>query len=199
MRRGMTLLELMLAISITTLVASGIAGMLSGLSTGLVIGEEVRTGMLATSASHRRVHLALGDPAGILLIESPDAVVWFGDANAGGRLEPSEVGWLEFDADRGELSLERVVFPEDWTALDRARVDRPIAAGTDLREIRDDLRDQDLIHRKVLADGLLEAEMAEGAMDSALRFDLLFDLRTVHTPATIAVPTRGLRPEEWTP
>lgn len=199
MRRGMTLIELVLAIAITTLVASGIAGMLSGLSTGLVIGEETRTGMLATSASHRRVHLALGDPAGVLSSKTTDAVVWFGDAHAGGHLEPSELGWLEFDGRRGELALERIEFPEDWTALDRAAVDRPIAVGADLWQVRDRFREDELIHRKVLADGLVDASIVEGAVDAAIRFDLLFDLTTVRTPATISVPTRGLAPQEWSP
>ena len=52
-RRGLSLLELVLALAMTTLVATGVAGMLAGLGSGIAVGRDARTAMLATAEARR--------------------------------------------------------------------------------------------------------------------------------------------------
>lgn len=193
-RRGLTLLELVLALSMTTLVAGGVAGMLAGLGSGIAAGRDARTAMLATAASQRRIVDRLADHAAIL-DESPTRVVlWSGDQRPDGAVEASELAWLSAD-DPHELVLERIVFPDDWTTLERAMADRRLAPGDDPWTVLGALRVRGVVERTVLADGLVAATLSSIDAGRGLRVDLGFDLPTGRSDATVIVPVRGDTPE----
>ena len=198
------MLELVLSLAITVLVAAGVAAMLGGIATGIALGSDTRTGLLATAATHGRL---TEDLAGIapVLQRSPDGratVLWNGDMVPGGRVEPSELRWLEFDPVRGELLRFEIRFPEDWTPLERAEHDRPIAGGDGLEEALKHAEDAGILHRDVLVDGLIDAIIGSatvGPQPRELRMDLTFDLATGPLEATTIVTCHDLQPGAWRP
>ena len=195
-RRGLSLLELILGLSMTTLVAAGVAGMLAGLGSGIAVGRDARTSMLAAAATQRRVLEDVADHAAIL-DHSPDrAVLWLGDLRPGGTVEASELTWISTDDPDG-LVMERVVFPDDWTTLERAMVDRRVDADDDLWEIAATLRGRGVLERRVLADDLLGVTLTTLDGGRGLRIDLAFELATGRHDATITIPIRDRMPEAW--
>lgn len=193
-RRGLSLLELVLALAMTTLVATGVAGMLAGLGSGIAVGRDARTAMLATAASQRRITTELADHAAILESNPTRAVLWVGDERPGGTVEASELTWVSLEAS-DELVLERVVFPDDWSTLERAMADRRLAPGDDPWTTLGSMRTRGVIERTVLADALTDARLTEIAEGRGLRIDLGFDLPTGPGEATISVPVRHAPPE----
>ncbi len=194
-RRGLTLLELVLALAMTTLVAGGVAGMLAGLGSGIAVGRDARTSMLAASATQRRVHDVLADHAAMLEVAADRAVLWSGDRRPDGAIDASELVWLSFDDGDG-LVLERVTFPDDWTTLERAVVDRRVDDDDDLWSLAATLRGRGVMERRVLADGVLAGSFSRIDGGRGLRIDLGFDLPTGRSDATVVVPVRDERPGE---
>lgn len=194
--RGLSLLELVLALAMTTLVASGVAGMLAGLGSGIAVGRDARTAMLATAASQRRITDRLADQAAILETDDAPAraVLWAGDLRTDGAVEASELFWLSADDPR-ELVLERIVFPADWTTLERAMTDRRLGPGDDPWTMLGALRTRGVVERSVLADGLTTVAFTSIDAGRGLRIDLAFDLPTGRRDATVVVPVRGDDPE----
>ncbi len=193
-RRGLSLLELVLALAMTTLVASGVTGMLAGLGSGIAVGRDARTAMLATAACQRRITNELADHAAILESNPTRTVLWVGDERPGGMVETSELTWLSADSS-DEIVLERIVFPDDWTMLERSMVDRRLAPDDDPWTALGTLRARGVIERTVLADALIDARFTTIAGGRGLRIDVGFDLPTGRSEATISVPVRDAPPE----
>jgi len=195
-RRGLSLLELVLGLAMTTLVASGVTGMLAGLGSGIAVGRDARTSMLAASATQRRVLDALADHAALLRLAPDRAVLWAGDRHPGGTVDASELAWISADGGE-ELLLERVIFPDDWTTLERAMANPRVTPADDPWSVVATLRGRGVIERRVLADGLVAATLSEVEGGRGLRIDLGFDLPTGRSDATVTVPVRDDLPEAW--
>jgi hypothetical protein len=195
-RRGLSLLELVLGLAMTTLVAGGVAGMLAGLGSGIAVGRDARTAMLAASATQRRVSEAIADHAAVLSLDHERGVLWQGDLHPDGVVEASELAWIS-TGPGSEIVLERVAFPEDWTTLERALVDRRVDGDDDLQAVLATLRGRGVIDRRVLADGILDAWMTTIDDGRGLRIDLGFDLPTGRSDTTVIVPVRDEFPEGW--
>ncbi len=202
-RRGFTLVELLLGLAISGLVAAGIAAMLGGVATGIAVGTDTRTGMLATGVIQGRVAESVTPAACVLSAEPHRAALWFGESRPGGMVEPSELGWLTIEPGPGVVKIERVAFPEHWNAIDRARVDRPIRANTNPFPVLDEFRARGLVRTEILADGVLAGEFRDPnrmTESRELRLDILLDLPTGPREASaIAVLEFHERPPEWTP
>ena len=199
MRRGLTLAELLVALAVTTIIAAGVASMLGGVGAGLAAGADVRTGMLATAASHRRLHDLLDEVGCVLHVDEDETVLlaWTGDSRSGGMVEAGEAVWMGFDPDRGELVQETILIPEDWGPLEIAQEDRPLAAGDAHLETLRRFRQRDMIRRVVLVDGISDVVMTAAEDGSSLRLDLVFDLQSGPTTTTSVVRFSGTTPTEW--
>ena len=201
--RGFTLVELLLGLAISGVVAAGIAAMLGGVATGIAVGTDTRTGMLATGIIQGRVAEAVTPAACVLSAEPQRAVFWFGDSRPGGMVEPSELGWLTIDPDRGVVNIERVEFPDAWNAIDRARADRPIRPNSNPFPVLDEFRLRGLVRTEILADGVLSGSFPDpNGMTASreVRLDLTLDLPTGPRQASsIALLEFHVRPPEWTP
>ena len=91
--------------------------------------------------------------------------------------------------------IERVVFPDDWSTLERAMADRQLGHDDDPWQALETMRARGTIRRTVVADALVEARFTTIADGRGLRIDLAFDLPTGRGDATIGVPVRDDRPE----
>lgn len=198
-RRGLTLVELLVALAVTALVAAGVASLLAGLGTGLAVGADTRTGMLASVSTHRRLVECLTPGVVVLRADGDQALVWFGDETAGGAVEASEAAWLTLDVERGELGLETVEFPEDLPPFERALLDRQLVEDEDDRRTLAELRGRGFVRRVVLADGLVDADLSTERDGGVLRIEVRFDLQTGPAPWSSTLLMPGRPPEGWSP
>lgn len=114
-RRGLTLLELLLALAVTVLTGAAASAITLAVSRGL-------SGITAGRSATQRAHLiqsrlrAVTDPASCLLASDVEKglAVWSQDSNADGRVNVNELRVVWIDSAESTLNLEFVKFPDDW-------------------------------------------------------------------------------------
>ena len=202
-RRGLSLVELLMGLAISAMVALGIAGMLGGVANGISVGTDARTGMLATGVIQSRFVEAVTPAACVLAAEPQRTVLWLGDTRPGGLVEPSEMAWLTIDESSGMIRIERVVFPDNWGPIEKAMFDQPIRPNANPFPVLLQVRDQGLAQAEILADGVLRGTFRDS--DSLpevheVRIDLELDLPTGPRVASVTALLEHHRiPPEWTP
>lgn len=114
-KRGMTLLELLLALAVTIVTGAAAAAVTLAVSRGMVNMNAGRSVISRANLIQARVR-AVTDTARCVLDASADKgmAVWAEDPNADGRVNVLELRVVWFDAKELTLSLERVQFPKDW-------------------------------------------------------------------------------------
>lgn len=155
-RRGLTLLEMMLALTITAMVALAIAGMMGAVSAGLANRADARTLMIAGHAAQIRLGTYITPARCILDADGQRLVVWFNDDREGDTVHASEMRWLMYDDDRSVLEMHYVDFPDSWSELERDRRDREYSRDADWFDVLDYYDSQNWISTTVLIDELVD-------------------------------------------
>jgi len=131
-RRGVTLLELMLAISITAMVGLGVASMLSMVSSSTQSSRDARSLLLRAHAGQIRLRSYLDTSLCLLQYdEAQGLAVWLHDQRTLESVNLSEIRVFWFDEVAGTLTVEWVNFPENWTELQIQTFDTTVPAGSD--------------------------------------------------------------------
>ena len=104
-RRGMTLLETLLAVSMTVVVGAGISGMMHVLSNDVAMQHDVRTGVIRAALVQARLSAYVGRSRCMLDLEPSRAVFWLQDADADDTVHATEVRWIAFDADGSAATI----------------------------------------------------------------------------------------------
>ena len=131
-RRGVTLLELMLALSITAMVGLGVASVLAMISSSTKSAREARSLLLRAHAGQIRLRSYL-DSSLRLLQHDPDQglAVWLHDQRTTDAVNLSEIRVFWYDAEEETLAVEWVSFPENWTELQIQVFDTVVPDGSD--------------------------------------------------------------------
>lgn len=95
-RRGFTLVELLLALSLTALIASAIAGMLFGVSRGVAAGDGSRRRSIQEDVARERIDSQLRQAGRILAIGDGSIVLWIADKNGNAKPDLSELRRIEY-------------------------------------------------------------------------------------------------------
>jgi len=114
-RRGLTLLEMILAIGITATIGAAIASMMAAVSNGLTSRDDGRRTavQLATTQVRLAAYIA---PSRCVLDKSDSAItIWFDDNRESNTVHASEIRWLEFDEFNNAFVVKFVDFPEAWS------------------------------------------------------------------------------------
>jgi hypothetical protein len=114
-RRALTLLELMLALVITTLIAGAIWGMMSAVSTGVSTRRDTRSTMVGANAAATRIGAYIAPSRCILDAGSVGLVIWLNDDRESETVHATELRWMFFNADTGTLDVCFVHFPDAWS------------------------------------------------------------------------------------
>lgn len=129
-RPGLTLLELLIAVSITVIAGLALTTVLTTIARGMTSSTESRSALQRAHAAYVRTR-AYSDPALCLLQHDPDQgfAIWLNDAKVNNVVNLREFRCFWFHADTQSITIERVEFPEQWS--EELKVSSDIALDKD--------------------------------------------------------------------
>jgi hypothetical protein len=129
-RRALTMIELMLALSVTAMVAAAISAMLHATSTGVQSRHDNRSVMVRATTAQVRLGSYITASRCILDSSPTSLVLWFEDERPGETVNATEIRWLTFDPDAGAIDVHYIQFPDTWTAamIDMENVELPVTS-----------------------------------------------------------------------
>lgn len=187
-RRGLTLLELMLALVVTVMIAGAIASMLAAVRTGVVERRDARDALVAGHAAASRLGAYLAPSRCLLAAGEDELVLWLHDDRADGNVHASEIRWLAWDARTASIVVQWVDFPDEWTQSRIDLADRRYAADADWTAVRRWWADRGLLATLPLVDGLSSASFAIGEETATNARLVVCDLAFPNGPADVALP-----------
>ena len=150
----MTLLELMLALTITALVAAAIFGMMGAVTSGLLSNQDSRNIMVRAHAAQNRISAYVTRANAILDSDGESIAIWLDDSRESGTVHATEIRWLIFDGFTGSLYVYFVTFPDAWSRVAIDLEDAEYAIGTDWNAVLLSFDAKGLLSSMPLMDGL---------------------------------------------
>jgi len=96
--RGLTLLELLLALAGTAVVGTAVAAMMAGVTYGTAVDKDMRTLITRQMALRARVEAEVRESLQLLDSGSDYLILWSGDDNEDGKPSKAEIQVIEYDA-----------------------------------------------------------------------------------------------------
>ena len=178
-RRGLTMLELILALIITAFVAAAISGMLGAVTSGVTMRRDNRSLMLRAHAAQTRLGAYISSARCLLDADDTSFVVWLSDSRQSGTVHASEIRWIQFDAAAGTFDVLYVKFPQAWSQAAKDLMDEEFSSSADWDAVLASYENQGLIAQLALVDELNSASVIiRTAVGNArhVEFDLGFDV-----------------------
>jgi type II secretory pathway pseudopilin PulG len=165
MRRGLTTLELLVALAITSITGIGVAMVITSVSRGVSIMNDTRAAMQRAAASHVRLR-AYSDTALCLLEhDARGFALWVHDERSNGQVNVSELRIFWNATDEGEIRTEFVRFPETMDDEALALADIVVSSSEDPFEAMLTQRSLGFTEQTVLADGVDDVAVAHETAD----------------------------------
>lgn len=121
---GLSLMELLLAVAITSVVGLAAAGMLSAASYGSSERADLRAMMIRQELIAQRLAAAGRSSREVLEYDDDTLVLWQSDANNDGQPQVSEVRWIVWDSAAKTITSTHVDFPSSLTPEQLKTLDR---------------------------------------------------------------------------
>ncbi len=164
--RGLTLVEVLFASLLFAVVGSAILGFLGATAQGGQARQRISDPALESVLALRRFRTAAPEFRTALAADDTQALLWLHDLVPSRSVHTSELGVLRFDEDERVLVLEFVASAE--LAADRSIEQEFDANAADaMLATMDGLRDDGMLVRVVLAEGLDEIVFAEDQTNAA--------------------------------
>jgi len=180
-RRGLTLIELTLALTITVVIGAGLASVLAMVSQVSAQERDARTASLRAHAAQIRLQ-AYTESALCALQTAPggDLALWLEDADGSGTVNLTELR-VVWTRDDGTIVCERVSLPDAWTDEQRLLYDVSVPAASDFFAVMRAQRKARMTTEVVIVDGVTGASLehdaiaAQDAQRLRFRFTQSFD------------------------
>ena len=197
-RRGLSLIELMLALMVTALIAGAISGMMGAVTTGVSTRKDTRTVMVRANAAATRLAAYIAPSRCVLDAADGVLVLWLDDARESGTVHATEVRWLLFDAESGAIEAHLVSFPEEWSQAARDLEDTEHPATSDWLDVLTDFRTKGWTASMPIVDGLdavtIQSDDAEPLAARHVSLQLAFETTTAAQPVMVTSTIRLHQP-----
>jgi len=114
-RRGLSLLEMILAIGITSIVGAAIAATMAAASTSLSSRDDGRQSAIRLATTQVRLGAYIAPSRCILEKSDTCITLWLEDSREGKTVHATEIRWIQFDEQRKELNVKFVSLPTEWS------------------------------------------------------------------------------------
>ena len=193
-RRGFTLVETILAISITAMVGTGIATMMSVLGSDATMQFDLRSVLVRSSTAQARLSAYIAPARCVLETHRDRLVLWFDDARDSDSVHASELRWIRLDKNLDRVSVDFINFPDDWSQTAVAITDTEHASGSDWMSIRESFRSRGLLASVPLAEDVshLAFETESGVDHESRLVEATLHMRTSTDPVEVRL-TESIR------
>lgn len=130
-RPAFTLVEFMLAIAITGMVAAASAAMLSAVALSTEWERGRRESVIRAQAINVRLSSYVTPSLYILDSQSDNFVIWLHDDRESGTVHATEVRWIDLDSQTGTIQVWRVKFPGSWSQIQKDQSDLELPKASD--------------------------------------------------------------------
>lgn len=193
-RRGMTMIELMIALTITVIITAGLAGMVSAVSAGVMTTRDTREVMVRAAVAQARLDSYVAPARSILAAEPSRLVLWLNDGRQSKTVHLSEVRWLTYDAAGDRLIIQLVEFLDENEALTGDEEFSTLSAAA-WESQRQQLFTTSRLRTIPLVDGVESVEIStDTPAPSAKRVTFTLSFMTTAEPATVPVSAAILLP-----
>jgi type II secretory pathway pseudopilin PulG len=114
-RRGLSLIEMLLAISITSIIGAAIASMMAAATTSLTSKSDGRQSAIRLAITQVRLGAYIAPSHCILDKGNTFITLWNEDSRESDTVHASEIRWIRFDSEEQILNVQFVDFPEEWS------------------------------------------------------------------------------------
>jgi hypothetical protein len=165
LRAGFTLIEVMFATLLMSVVGMAIVGFMSAFASGIQVRTSISDPSLEASLATRRLSSAAPGFTYVLQVNGARAAIWLGDSVPSRMVDLSEIGLVRFDEATGMLVLETVDPIELATnpLLDR---EFEFRSSTDFIGAIEDQREAGRTVRNILAEGLDSTQFSTSGVPS---------------------------------
>ena len=163
--KGMTLAELLMAMSITVLVGAGIVAMMESIGRVLDDGRTQRAETIASATAASRLSSVVAPAACALELSSDLVTLWSGDMRRDGSIQASELVWIRYESDTGNLMVEQVRFPDEYGSVERNDADQTYDIDQDFSAVHTQYVQVGHLESRVLLDGIDDLELAMVELD----------------------------------
>lgn len=178
--RGLTLLELLLAVSITSLVGLAMATVMTAAARGMTSAGDTRSALQRAHAAYSRLRIYT-DTGLCLLQNDPERgfVMWLNDEKLNSKANLTELRVFWFTPQTGLLTAERVAFPQSWDDAKKDAANVKVNPAADLFAVMTDQRALGYTLTETVADGatafLVESPTPDPADATRFRATLTTD------------------------
>ncbi len=114
-RRGLSLLETLLAISITSVIGVAISALMAAASNSLSSKDDGRGTSIQLATTQIRLGAYIAPSLCVLDHSNSHVTLWFEDNRTSSTVHVSEIRWIAFDEATKTLSVKFVDFPQSWS------------------------------------------------------------------------------------
>ncbi len=186
--RGMTMIELMIALAITVVITAGMAGMVSAVTAGSIASRDTREVMVRAAVAQARLDSYVNPARSVLARDTTHLVLWLNDSRQGGTVHLSEVRWLNWDG--SQLRVQLAKFPGTMTESESLQADQEYsaAAAANWETIRQGLDDDGHLRTIALVDRVESVEIATDSTTAADARRVTFTITFATSAEPVVVP-----------
>ncbi len=180
-RGGMTLVELLLAFSITVIIGMAMATVMTTAARGLSSAGEARSALQRVHAAYVRTRAYTDSGLCLLAVDQNQGfALWLDDNKPGGRINLLELRVFWWNNGDGTLSVERVKTPDAWAPELVDAYNIPISSAANFFQVMLDQRLMGMTSTEIIADGIDNASIAfaKAAAQNSERFRMTLTVST---------------------
>lgn len=199
-RRGMTLIETFLAISITAMVGGAITTMMAAVTDEVTASQDTRSGLIRAGMAQSRLSSYIARSHCALEVSDTTITLWLEDSRDSGSVHASEVRWIRLDPVTGLLEAHFVCFPDHWSESARLLADTEYqnVESVDWTNVLVSFENKGLTCNLPLVEGVVDLEINGNSDDSlditlvetTLKIKVVNDTRHTCTAESIRVHRR---------
>lgn len=132
-RKGLTLAELVMAMSITAVIGMSIAGVSVALSNAYADTQDFYKSLSSARSAMINIQSTIKNAGLVTAIDGDSIVLWHSDTNSDGKINISELTVLNFDSASNKINQYTIKYPSNFSEKMQAALDSEVALAEVMR------------------------------------------------------------------